>query len=250
MPLMASALFGNKSIVTSEIFRYVFPHANVSYVDELYGLDSNLKYNSSKSIASKNNTNEYAHSCLDAVMAAVEKDDKNNETYGGTNSYTTAEDQIVFLTQAESYCHRGPAFEHYSQLEFESIVQLQDKATPSKNTKNDCGQKLRPSFLLGVNHPLYSSDVAVICMKMCTPMLAGAPPPKFPGNRPIDDDESRIHIWDRDMKYYSKYLIDLCVPWSGESRLLFERSATGFCLLVNEWNRKSATFIERQRYRF
>ena len=80
-------------------------------------------------------------------------------------------------------------------------------------------------------------------------MLAGAPPKKFPGNRP-NHDESRIHIWEREMKYYSKYLIDLCVPWSGESRLLFERSATGFCLLVNEWNRKSATFIERQRYRF
>jgi len=52
------------------------------------------------------------------------------------------------------------------------------------------------------------------------------------------------------MKYYSKYLIDLCVPWSGESRLLFKRSAIGFCLLTNVWNRKSATFIECQRYRF
>ena len=52
------------------------------------------------------------------------------------------------------------------------------------------------------------------------------------------------------MKYYSKYLIDLCVPWSGESRLLFKRSAIGFCLLLNELNRKSATFIERQRYCF
>jgi hypothetical protein len=83
---------------------------------------------------------------------------------------------------------------------------------------------------------------------MCTPMLAGAPPPKFSGNRP-NHDESRIHIWDRDMKYYSKYLIDLCVPWSGESRLLFKRSAIGFCLLMNELNRKSATFIECQRYR-
>ncbi len=80
-------------------------------------------------------------------------------------------------------------------------------------------------------------------------MLAGAPPSKFPGNRP-NHDELRIHIWDRDTKYYSKYLIDLCVPWSGESRLLFERSATSFCLFVNEWNRKSATFIERQWYHF
>ena len=63
---------------------------------------------------------------------------------------------------------------------FESIVQLQDKATPSKNTKSDRGRKPRPSFLLGVNHPLYSLHVAVICMKMCTPMLEGAPPLNFP----------------------------------------------------------------------
>ena len=81
-------------------------------------------------------------------------------------------------------------------------------------------------------------------------MLAGAPPSKSPGNRPIDDDESRIHTWVIEMKYYSKYLIDLCVPWSDESELLFERSAKGFCELVNTWNRKSATFIERQRFRF
>jgi hypothetical protein len=197
---MASALFGNKSIVSSEIFCYVFPHANVSYVDELYGLDSNLKYNSSQSTSSKNDTNEYAHSCLDAVMAAVAKDDEHNKTCGGTNSYKTAEDQVVFLTQAESYNHRGPAFAHYSQLEFESIVQLQDRTTSSKNTKNDRGRKPRPTFLLGLNHPLYSSHVGVIRMKMCTLMLAGAPPPKFPGNRSIDD-ESRIHTWDIEMKY-------------------------------------------------
>ncbi len=80
-------------------------------------------------------------------------------------------------------------------------------------------------------------------------MLAGAPPPKFPGNRPIDD-ESRIHTWDIEMKYYSNYLIDLCVPWSDESELLIERSAKGFCKLVNTWKRKSATFIEHQRFRF
>ncbi len=82
--------------------------------------------------------------------------------------------------------------------EFESIVQLQDKATPSKNTMSDRGRKPRPSFLLGVNHPLYSSHVAVIRMKMWTPMLAGTPPPKFPGNRP-NHDESRIHIWNKEI---------------------------------------------------
>ncbi len=85
-------------------------------------------------------------------------------------------------------------------------------------------------------------------MKMCMPMFAGAPPPKFPGNRPTKD-ESSILEWNKNMIYYSRYLIDLCVPGLEESSPLFERSTSGFCPRINEWNKKSATFIERQRFR-
>jgi hypothetical protein len=50
------------------------------------------------------------------------------------------------------------------------------------------------------------------------------------------------------MIYNSRYLIDLCVPWLDELSPLYERSAEGFCLLINAWNKKSATFIEPQRF--
>jgi hypothetical protein len=85
-------------------------------------------------------------------------------------------------------------------------------------------------------------------MKMCTPMFARAPPPQFPENRPTKD-ESSISKWNKDMIYYSRYLMDLCVPWFKKSSPLFERSTSGFCSLINEWNKKSATFIERQHFR-
>ncbi len=98
----------------------------------------------------------------------------------------------------------------------------------------------------GINHPLYTSHVGVIQMKLCTPMFTGAPPSKFPGNQ-LTKDESSISKWNKDMIYYSRYLMDLCVPWLEESPPLFERSTSGFCSLINEWNKKSATFIERQR---
>jgi len=90
-PLIHFLVFGNKSIISSEIFCYVFPHANVSYVDALYSSDSNLNNNSSEAISNENHTNKHAHSCLDAVMAAFSKDDEHNETCGGTNSYKTPE---------------------------------------------------------------------------------------------------------------------------------------------------------------
>jgi hypothetical protein len=87
-------------------------------------------------------------------------------------------------------------------------------------------------------------------MKMCTLILAGAPPLKFPGIQPIKD-ESRISKWNKDMKYYLTYLIDLCVQWLDESLFpLYERSAEGFFLLVNAWNNKSATFIKCQHFCF
>jgi hypothetical protein len=84
-------------------------------------------------------------------------------------------------------------------------------------------------------------------MKMCTPIFAGASPPKFPGNQPTKD-ESSILERNKNMIYYSEYLIDLCVPWLEKSSPLFERSTSGFCSLINEWNKKIATFIECQRF--
>ncbi len=80
-------------------------------------------------------------------------------------------------------------------------------------------------------------------------MLAGTPPANFPGNRPTNDVSS-ISNWNKDMIYYSRFLIDLCVPWLNESSPLYERSAKGFCLLISAWNKQSATVIESQRFCF
>ncbi len=117
----------------------------------------------------------------------------------------------------------------------------------SNKSSKDRGCEPRPTFPLGINHPSYTSHVRVIQMKICTPMFAGAPPPKFPGNQPTKD-ESSISKWNKGMIYYSRYLMYLCVPWLEESPPSFERSMSGFCSLINEWNKTSATFIEHQRF--
>ncbi len=112
-----------------------------------------------KSSRSLDENNEYAQSCLDAVMEAVWKDDDHNEFCGGANSSKTTDGKVVFLTQAESYHHRGPAFAHYSQLEFECIiqlqekVQLQEKAELTNKSSTDPGCKPRPTLNLGTHHP-------------------------------------------------------------------------------------------------
>jgi hypothetical protein len=127
-------------------------------------------------------------------------------------------------------------------FQLQEKVQLQEKTKLSNKSLKDCGRKPRPTFNLGINHPLYTSYVGVIQIKMCTPMFAGAPPPKFPGNRP-PRDVSSILEWNKNMIYYSRYLMDLCVTWLEKSSPLFERFKRGFCSLINKWNKKSATFI-------
>ncbi len=196
MPLMASTLLGNTLIISSEPFRYIFPLANISYVNSLES-DSNLCHGECvKSSHSTDENNEYAQCSLDAVMEAVWKDDDHDEFCGGANSYKSMDGKLVFLTQAESNHHCGLAFAHCSQLEFECIIQLQEKvqllekAELTNKSSRDHGRKPRLTFNLGINHPLYTSHVGVIRMKMCMPMFAGAIPPKFPGNQPNKDESS------------------------------------------------------------
>jgi hypothetical protein len=65
---------------------------------------------------------------------------------------------------------------------FKKKSNVRKKAEFSNKSSKDCGHKSRPTFPLGINHPLYTSHVGVIQMKISMPMFAGAPPPKFPGN--------------------------------------------------------------------
>jgi hypothetical protein len=139
---------GNKSIVSSELFPYVFPHANVSYIDSLMDSHQNLCHDKCAENSNWNcESNEYAQTCLDAVMDAVWKDDDQHEFCVGANSFKTTDRKVVFLTQAESYHHCGLVFAHYSQLEFECIVQLQEKSNVRK--KQNC--QAHPQKIVVVN---------------------------------------------------------------------------------------------------
>ncbi len=59
-------------------------------------------------------------------------------------------------------------FAHYSQLEFECIIQLQEKVQLQEKSEltnkslKDRGRKPRPTFPLGINYLLHTSHVRVI----------------------------------------------------------------------------------------
>jgi hypothetical protein len=47
-------------------------------------------------------------------VEAVWKDDDHDEFCGGAHFYKTTDGKVIFLIQAESYHHCGPAFAHNS----------------------------------------------------------------------------------------------------------------------------------------
>ena len=112
------------------------------------------------------------------------------------------------------------------------------------------GRHPRPWFELGDNHPLHDEYGAFLRAKMQTPMLAGAPPPTFPGNKPLDL-ELQLQ-WRRDLDKYTKYMMDMILPWCTKNDHLmeFERTGDGFLQLIHEWDRKSAALINQMRFRF
>ena len=74
--------------------------------------------------------------------------------------------------------------------------------------------------------------------------------PKFPGNKldccGIVESES----WEKEILLFARYIIDMVVPWSHSDAGEFPRTVDGFAALIKTWNKRSASIINRQRFRF
>ncbi len=242
LPLMCSALLGHRSHISSDNYRYIFAHDNVNYVDSK--LDNSQFLAEPPSCSTE--TTAYVNECLDALLAAADNNESRGETRGGTTSYKVKDTgKVLFLTQSVSYANRGDNFKYYSQLEFECIVELVEKRNiEGKECNNNKGRPKRFGFDLGENHPLYRTHQGVIRCKMLTPILAGKPPPKFPGNRPAEEEQHRK--WHKEMEYFAKYMLDMMVPWYDDTTPLFPRDSSGFCTMAESWNSITAHFICQQ----
>ncbi|KAE8880123.1 hypothetical protein PF005_g21649 [Phytophthora fragariae] len=151
--LMAYALAGHKSYVSSDTFWYVFPRQLLSYIegeDDDAEEDSEDNWSSPSEGDDETRTNECARkgdqdqveynadSCEEEfdresevsiqirlerlITSSMEelrpgKSSSGNPQKAGARMFT-AGDKVFFVSQAESYRHRGSWFEAYSPVEF------------------------------------------------------------------------------------------------------------------------------------
>ncbi|CAM9804630.1 unnamed protein product [Lampetra planeri] len=246
LPLMAYALLGHTSHITSESFRYVFANENVAYIAHCLKAKDDVQVDASQSTEVRND-NLYAEACLDELFASVDCNEKSADFCGGTAAYVIG-DKRFFLSQAESYAHRGQHFQAFSQLEFECIVELVPKRKPGKEYSGR-GRPSRRTFPLGSGHKLFDHYDGVIRTKIKTAMLAGSHPPLFPGNKP-DEDSAQLR-WYKDMDELAKYVMALLTPWGVHNMAAtMDHCSDGLCQLFNDWNCSTASLVNRQRLRY
>ena len=242
MPLMVYALHGFKSYATTEAFTYIFPHDNVSNFDEV-----------PEEAAQKGNVENVGQedvadpSIMDLLNSVNKLPANDNKGFVGATSYKVGQ-KCIFLNQAVSYVNRGKCFEPYGQLEFECIVEL----LPKKGEQQNRGRRQRTGFNLGDKHPLFASHQGFLRAKMRTAILGGHPPPTFPGNYPTKDadkSDEALREWWNGMNSYSKFLMCFMVPWDKSSKQMFPFDADGLKSLLDQWDRKSAPLLSRQRFR-
>jgi hypothetical protein len=261
MALMVHALHGNNSRISSEMHRFVFPYAATAYVDQQHTAYNPLPEKRSKDNvpppsepAEPNidtNTDSFIDKTLDELLGATGSNSSDDDGIAGATAYKLASGDMVFLSQADSYNHRGNHFAHYSYLEFESIVALERKKPPTEAaTKSGAGRPSRQRFALGETHPLANDYDAVIRLKFALPVPGGRSYPSFPGNCPVGATHDEIVDWQQDTMAFAKYAIDLLVPWQSDNALLYSRDCQGLQLLIHDWDNCTALPLYKMRFRY
>ena len=279
---MAYSLMGFVSFESSDSHWYIYPHDLVSFVAQERSMTGNATHLDDLGDISYLDFER----ALGDMIAEMDKDDDSGDARGKRKGNLTykCDGQLVFVTQAESFKHRGPHFVDYSPLEFVAIVDILLPKKPAAPSATGAGRPRRCGFPLAPTHPLSPYGFLVyIRVKFLTPMFGGAPPPTFPSTATHtaprkhhrgdvdnedgfcddddddDGDEGCVNVDDLQgtspggckVDAFAKYLLCTFAPWqSTPLGPVFEFNATGLAELCRQWDRHDASLVNRQRYRY
>ena len=184
----------------------------------------------------------------------------------GARMIKVGDDEIIFLSQLESYVHKGPKFKNYSLTEFECIVDIQKSKEENENedtilkeenennkNKTKKKRKKRLEHDLGKSHLLAKHDYkAFIRTKFYTPIYASIP--SFTKDCfDVFGDSKEDREKAEKMNHLSKFLLATFVPWNvrddGSIEMEFEFNNKGLLDLLSKWDNSYASEINKQRFR-
>ena len=150
--LMAYALMGFVSFESSDTHWFIYPHELVAFVDKEPEASGDDNGNGHDNDHGDDNIGD-VENMLNEIISEVERDDedsagrKTSGKRGGTRTYNI-DGKLVFITQAESFKHRGIHFEAFSPLEFECIVDIRPPRKEPKAPSSSLPSLPPPSLIM------------------------------------------------------------------------------------------------------
>lgn len=245
--LKVHAITSHRSFISSDIFRFVFLYVLMEFFEHV----DTKTYESVLTEGDLHGCETNEDKVYDQVEDAIEElihvanesdngkvsDTNHNHGCGARTFYING--KVIFVTQAETYFHRGECFKDYTPIEFECIVDiLPVKDNVDEQNKKKRGRPQREGFPFASTYPLFGRYLGYILMKMNTAVLGGAPPPKC----------VRMILIKKKSKALAKYLLCAFTPWAS-GKIQWSYDTDGLIKLCHEWDSAHASLVNRQRCR-
>ena len=256
----ASAVLGAPASYSTTGFTYVFPHPAIKHLRSLKSSPSTTvppapdSDSASATDDSDSDTDSQASNSSRQSQPSQPSDEDApiddgiapSVSYGGgTASSFVVNGEVVSVPQHIHYGYRSVPFSRYSLYEYGGLVQVVKKKPSSSSAPEEAptpadleaghtpalGRKPSATFDFDPQHPLFSTHTQQLRSKHLTPVLAGAPCPRYPGPQP----DSPSKTWCQQAAAFSEYMLALFRPWDlSSSEPVRGTSWDDFCAFITE----------------
>ena len=166
-------------------------------------------------------------------------DDSDSEEFASVLE-VDEEGNFFSITQFEKYIYKSSAFSYMSLLDYACcITHVQSR---KKNNYLEINSKVGRKSLKrypfegsGCTFPETLTQTVSTTLKV--PIIAGAPPPAHPGEKPVDGSDDDIKVWEKNARIFVEFYALLFLPFDEEMN---PRDPTMPDLPVLPWNRDTS----------
>ncbi len=186
--------------------------------------------------------------CEGSETGMAEGHEREGDEYAGVYTIDGVHTPITPFTH---YLYRGNQLRKMNFVEYFSILrivkipprQVDDDATTTTTRR---GRRSNKTFLFDHRHPLFRLYRQQLRSKQATPILAGYPPPSYPGDMTVPSTRLLRNEWKKIATYY---LTAFC-PWNvNTGRIPYTFDFRGFSDFVRSMATRN-TFLDRARIFF
>ena len=216
----AACLLGMKSYISSEQHWFMWIKGATAYQ-----LESQLRQTGEREpvVAWEDDSDFESHSAdeereeedilenRDDLQAdgAEEQTDRGRGKFGSAQIFRVG-DRAVPVAQHVHYRYRGAELSRLNFYEWCAIISIEEIGSSTADAQPVVRRRRKNStFQFAEGHPLRGTHIQKLRSKIQCPILAGGPPPKYPG----PNVGSRSAHWKKKANAYARYMLTAFNPW-------------------------------------